>query len=265
MTAGAVRTRPAGARRMPSRKPSLRVERAIQREGYVRLAGMDEVGRGALAGPVSVGVVVIDVDTPSAPVGVRDSKLLTPAARVAMVPKVKRWALAHAVGHASALEIDQIGIMAALRLAGTRALAQLDVIPDLVLLDGNYDWLTDPARMGLFGLDDAACDAPAVGSPAVGSPASTPPVRTMIKADMKCSSVAAASVIAKVERDAMMVAWHEDYPGYGWAGNKGYSAPDHLDALDRLGPCELHRRSWRRFTAPEPMGQDGLIEHKEWR
>lgn len=250
MTARAAATGPAPARRSPSRKPSLRVERALQRDGFVTLAGMDEVGRGALAGPVSVGVVVIDASTQSAPAGVRDSKLLTPAARVAMVPRLRRWAVSYAVGHASAGEIDEIGIMAALRLAGTRALAQLDVIPDLVLLDGNHDWLTDPTRVGLFSFE--------------GAP-SAPPVRTLIKADMSCSSVAAASVLAKVERDAMMVAWHEDYPQYGWAGNKGYAAPDHLAALDAHGPCALHRRSWRRFATPEPMGEDELVDHEECR
>lgn len=218
-----------------SRKPSLRVERALQREGYQVLAGMDEVGRGALAGPVSVGVVLIDERTRSAPAGVRDSKLLTPAAREAMVPRVQRWALEYAVGHASALEIDQIGIIAALRLAGRRALAHLTTVPDLVILDGKHDWLSDPAHEGLLALVSDADPAP--------------PVRTMIKADMRCSSVAAASVIAKVERDAILVRLHDQYPQYNWAGNKGYSAPDHLAALDRHGPCELHRRSWRRFVA----------------
>ena len=231
------------------KRPSLRVERAIQREGYLRLAGMDEVGRGALAGPVSVGVVLIDESTRTAPAGVRDSKLLTPPAREAMVPRVRRWAVAHAVGHASAQEIDLVGIMAALRLAGTRALAQLPVVPDLVLLDGNHDWLTDPAAVGLF-----AVDAPAA-----------PPVRTMIKADMTCSSVAAASVLAKVERDAMMVRWHEDFPHYGWAGNKGYAAPDHMRALDEHGPCDLHRRSWRTFAPAPDMGEDGTDDERRGR
>ncbi|WP_446664048.1 ribonuclease HII [Flexivirga sp. B27] len=229
-------------RPVPSRssKPSLRVERSLQREGYRLIAGMDEVGRGALAGPVSVGVVVIDEHTRTVPQGVKDSKLLSPAARERMVPAVRRWATDYAVGHASAQEIDEIGIMAALRLAGTRALATLRVIPDLVVLDGNHDWLTDPEREGLLALVDDA-DAPG-----------TPPVTTMIKADMKCSSVAAASVLAKVERDGMLVAFHDDFPHYNWAGNKGYSAPDHLAALVAHGPCELHRRSWRRCNGEAP-------------
>lgn len=220
---------------MSPQTPTLRVERSLQREGHAVLAGMDEVGRGALAGPVSVGVVVIDERTRTVPKGVRDSKLLSQQARERMVPKVQRWAMAYAVGHASAAEIDEHGIMACLRTAGTRALAQLTVVPDLIILDGNHDWLTDPAQQGLLGLLD---DIQPI-----------PPVRTMIKADMRCSSVAAASVLAKVERDQMVTGMAEQFPHYGWEGNKGYSAKEHLDALDIHGPCVQHRRSWRRFAA----------------
>ena len=214
-----------------SRKPSLRVERALQRDGHRVLAGMDEVGRGALAGPVSVGVVLIDETCRSAPTGVKDSKLLTPAARVAMVPRIRRWCLGYAVGHSSAAEIDEIGIMAALRLAGCRALAAVGVVPDLVILDGNHDWLTAPDEVGLLAF-------------AGGAGPATPPVTTMVKADLKCSSVAAASVLAKVERDALMVAAAPSHAAYGWEENKGYAAPAHLDALRAHGPSELHRRSW---------------------
>lgn len=216
----------------PSKKPSLRVERQLQRAGHRLLAGMDEVGRGALAGPVSVGVVVIDETVRSAPVGVRDSKLLTERARRRLVPPIRRWAIAYAVGHAGPDEIDEVGIMAALRLAGLRALAALDIVPDLVILDGNHDWLTAPGEMGLLAFTE-------------GGRPSTPPVTTMVKADLKCSSVAAASVLAKVERDELMVALGAEHPAYGWQLNKGYSAPEHMDALARLGPCDLHRRSWR--------------------
>jgi ribonuclease HII len=215
-----------------SRKPNLRVERQLQRDGHRILAGMDEVGRGALAGPVTVGVVLIDETCRSAPTGVKDSKLLTPAARVAMVPRIRRWALAYAVGHASPQEIDEVGIIAALRLAGWRALAAVDVTPDLVILDGNHDWLTPPEEVGLFAFTSDAAPA-------------TPPVTTMIKADLKCSSVAAASVLAKVERDGLMVAAAPDHPAYGWDENKGYAAPEHLAALEAIGATELHRRSWR--------------------
>ena len=216
-----------------SHRPSLRVERALQRQGHRLLAGMDEVGRGALAGPVSVGVVVIDDVCRSAPVGVKDSKLLSHQMRERIVPKIQRWATAYAVGHASPGEIDRYGIMVALRFAGTRALAALPVIPDLVILDGNYDWLTDPERVGLLGLLAHGDDlVPCV------------PVKTMVKADLFCSSVAAASVLAKVERDAMMVALAAEVPGYAWELNKGYSAPEHFAALQSRGPSVHHRRSW---------------------
>lgn len=256
--------RPA-AKRTVSKRPSLRVERALQRDGHRVLAGMDEVGRGALAGPVSVGVVVIDETCRSAPTGVRDSKLLVPAARERLVPRIRRWALGHAVGHAGPDEIDEIGIMAALRLAGVRALSQLTVVPDLVILDGNHDWLSDPTRVGLLGLAEQVGDVQLVSPPTTGgdrrdagaeSAYETPPVRTMIKADMKCSSVAAASVLAKVERDGMMVALAQEIPAYGWADNKGYSAPEHFSALAELGPCEHHRRSWR-LRVCEESGEPG--------
>ncbi len=233
--------------RRRSRSPSLRAERAFQRDGFRLLAGMDEVGRGALAGPVSVGVVLIDEACPSAPAGVRDSKLLTPQARVAMVPKICRWCVGHAVGHASPDEIDEVGIIAALRLAGTRALGQLAVAPDLVILDGNHDWLTAPGEVGLLAF--------------AGDGARTPPVTTMIKADLTCSSVAAASVLAKVTRDAMMVAHAAAHPAYGWAENKGYAAPEHLAALRAVGPSPLHRRSWRLpgTMDDETMDDDGSV------
>ncbi len=214
--------------------PTLRHERELLRAGgHALVAGVDEVGRGALAGPVTVGFVVVDLTTRSAPTGLRDSKLLTPAAREALVPRLRRWAPAFAVGHAAAEEVDALGILRALRLAGSRALHQLHGAahpPGAVLLDGNYDWL---------------------GRPEVPPEASCPPlpqaprVTTLVKGDLRCAAVAAASVLAKVERDAIMTDLAQQHPGYGWAGNKGYSAPDHLDALRELGPCDQHRRSWR--------------------
>jgi ribonuclease HII len=158
-----------------------------------------------------VGVVVIDEVCRSAPAGVRDSKLLSAPARERMVAPIRRWAHAHAVGHASPVEIDQIGIIAALRLAGVRALAALPVTPDLVILDGNHDWLTAPEQVGLLGfVQDDESEA-----------TRTPPVTTMIKADLRCSSVAAASVLAKVERDGLMVALGGEHPAYRWEINKG--------------------------------------------
>lgn len=223
------------------RAPSLRTERSLLRDGCMLLAAMDEVGRGALAGPASVGVVLVDASTVTAPQGVRDSKLLSPAARQALLPRIRRWAIASAVGHAGPDEVDALGILGALRAAGRRALAALPAVPDLVLLDGNHDWLTDPSAVGLLAFADDV--------------RSTPPVRTLIKADLSCSSVAAASVLAKVERDAHMVALHEALPAYGWAENKGYASPEHLAALVELGASEHHRRSWRL----PPYDDDDLV------
>lgn len=234
--------RRSGRRSTPvSTKPSLRLERSLHREGYRLVAGMDEVGRGALAGPVSVGVVLVDESCRTAPTGLKDSKLVPPPRRRLLVPAIRRWAIAWGVGHAGADEIDALGIMACLRLAGRRALAAAGVRPDLVVLDGNHDWLTDPTREGLFGLGD---DGPA-----------EPPVRTVVKGDMRCSSVAGASILAKVERDDLMVALHDEHPDYGWDVNKGYAAPEHRRALVSRGACEMHRRSWNLLAAPVPAPQ----------
>ncbi len=234
-----------GAARRPTRgaagkAPSLRVERSLLREGFRLLAAVDEVGRGALAGPASVGIVLVDESVRTAPAGVRDSKLLTPEARRALVPRIQRWALAYAVGHAGPEEVDAVGILGALRLAAHRALAQLPQQPDLVLLDGNHDWFSEPRRGGA---DEAVPSLFTLEPPVPAVPGI--PVRTMVKADLRCSSVAAASVLAKVERDAYMVSLHEEHPVYGWADNKGYSAPEHHQALLEHGPCAHHRRSWR--------------------
>jgi ribonuclease HII len=238
----AVDASPASVRRSPATSratrssPHLRHERVLLREGARLVAGMDEVGRGSLAGPVSVGVVVVDATTRSAPQGVADSKLLTPAARQALVPRLRRWGLARAVGHASAAEIDDIGIIAALRLAGTRA---LDVVAtsvgpvDVVLLDGSHNWLTPPAQGDLFSSDG-------LGDLPVG-----PRVVMRVKADRTCATVAAASVLAKCERDALMAGLASEHPHYGWDENKGYASPGHVAALREHGPCVLHRRSWR--------------------
>jgi ribonuclease HII len=256
--------------------PTLREERRLLREGHLLVAGMDEVGRGALAGPVTVGVVVVDLSVGTAPAGVRDSKLLTPAAREALVPRLRRWAPAHAVGHAEPAEIDRYGIIAALRLAGRRALSTLPAMPGCVLLDGSHDWLSPPqprrpASRGVGpaqGLLELTLDLPAEQAP--GEPVSCwrepapevplpaePTVFTMIKADLRCAAVAAASVLAKVERDAIMVGLADLHPRYGWRENKGYSAPEHVAALAATGPCELHRRSW---SLPRVGGPDQALD-----
>lgn len=221
--------------------PTLRLERSLLRAGATHLACVDEVGRGALGGPVSVGVVVVTLTTRTAPRGVRDSKLLTPAVRAQLVPKVQRWATAYAVGHASAAEIDARGIVPALRLAGQRALAALPVRPDVVLLDGNHDYLTPP---GPRPSDDPTLFEMATGPADVMAPGAVPRVVTAVKGDMRCAGVAAASILAKTERDALMTDLAVRHPGYGWEANKGYASPDHVAALGRLGACVEHRRSW---------------------
>lgn len=223
--------------------PTLRVEKGLLRAGHTLVGACDEVGRGALGGPVTVGIVLVDAGVRRPLAGVRDSKLLTAAAREALVPRIRRWVVGHAVGHASAEEIDEHGIIAALRMAGTRALASLPARPDVVLLDGNHDWLSRPRQPSLFDETPLAEAAP-------------PVVRTMIKADLRCASVAAASVLAKTTRDALMVRLAADHPGYGWEENKGYSTAAHVEALRRLGPSVHHRQSWRlpELVVPECDG-----------
>ncbi len=214
---------------------SLRVERRLLRDGAELVCGMDEVGRGALSGPVSVGAAVVDASTPPA-TDFRDSKVLTPRARAQMAPRIRDWSLSSAVGHASAEEIDSHGIIGALRLAANRALAMLTVMPEVVLLDGRHDWLTPAQQGSLFEVESGSPD---------GRPVFNGRVVTQVKADMTCTSVAAASVLAKIERDAIMTDLAAQFPEYGWAGNKGYASPEHIDALSRLGPTSMHRRSWR--------------------
>lgn len=229
----------------PSSRPSLRLARAAMRtHDLVRVGGMDEVGRGALAGPVSVGVVVVDAATRSAPVGLDDSKRLSPAERERLAPLLARWAPAWAVGHAGNDEIDAWGILVALRVAGLRALAALAIAPERVLLDGTYDWLHRPVpaprEPTLF--DETEPSGPVELSAA---DTITPPVDLMPKADRRCAAVAAASVLAKVERDRRMRELGERDRRWGWQDNKGYSAPEHLAALAQHGPCGWHRVSWR--------------------
>jgi ribonuclease HII len=216
------------------------------RDGLSSLACSDEVGRGALCGPVTVGMVLVTEATKTAPQGVRDSKLLTPEARRRLVPRIQRWAASYGVGHASPAEIDEFGIIAALRLAGHRALAQLSEVPGSVLLDGNHDYLSAPAQEELL--------AP----PAVID--RVPPVVTMIKADLRCAAVAAASILAKTARDEIMVGLAAEHPEYGWADNKGYAAPEHIAALSAYGPSPHHRVSWRLpgIAVPEGVADEAV-------
>lgn len=216
---------------MASVDPHLEVENELYSDGIRYVIGCDEVGRGAIAGPVAVGLCVIDLTVGAIPDGLRDSKLLSEKRREVMAPLAASWALFSAVGLASASEVDAVGIIGALGLAGKRALAALhgsgaSIRESVVLLDGSHDWL----------------------SPALRSPV---PIRTRVKADRDCASVAAASVVAKVHRDRLMIDADHSTPGYGWSTNKGYGSSGHFAAIASLGATDFHRRSWLR-SAPAP-------------
>lgn len=196
----------------------------------VYLAGVDEVGRGSLAGPVSVGIALISPATTDAfPARLRDSKQISATVRESLVEPCRAWLEGSAVGHAQASEIDEHGIIGGLRIAAARAVAQLvaqRLRPAVVLLDGSHDWWT---QTGLF---------------ALGAELPVLPVQTLVKGDAQAAVVAAASVIAKVERDALMREFAADFPHYDFASNKGYSSPKHIAALHEYGPSAIHRVSW---------------------
>jgi len=218
-----------------SAAPTLDYERRFRSSGARLLAGIDEVGRGALAGPVSVGITVIDLSHEVLLEDVRDSKLLKEEDRERLEPLVRSWSVASAVGHATAAEIDAVGIIEALRTAGTRAWLEIlaaGITPDVVLLDGSHNWLSPAVQASLF--DDASAE-----------PGCDAPVHTLVKADMQCLSVAAASILAKVERDRIMRSLHSEYHGFGWHDNKGYATASHREALRLSGPTPYHRVSWR--------------------
>lgn len=214
---------------MPPIDPTLDLELALL-ERFPLVIGLDEVGRGAIAGPVAVGACAIDRAAlrSGVPMGLRDSKALTLRRREAVAPLVRGWAVATAVGLCSAAEIDESGIVACLAAAAKRALAALhdagvDVANAAVLLDGSHDWL----------------------SPALAHPLA---VTVRPKADRDCAVVAGASVVAKVDRDGRMREAHESgvFGDYAWGNNMGYGSAAHLDAIERLGPCDWHRRTWLR-------------------
>ena len=182
------------------------------------VVGIDEVGRGAWAGPVTVAAVVLDPE--ALPTGARDSKRLSPARREVVAEAVHRTALV-GIGHAGNDEVDAVGLAAALREAARRAFTAVMALPaapadPLVLVDGPHDLLR------LAGV----------------------PVTTLVRGDAVSVSIAAASVVAKVDRDRRMSEADPAHPAYGFARNRGYASPEHADALERLGPCALHRRSW---------------------
>ncbi|RFA22027.1 ribonuclease HII [Subtercola boreus] len=222
---GVVAVRAAKQRHSGVCDPSLRHERRLGRDGARLVIGVDEVGRGALAGPVAVGMCVIDPHRRGTfPAGLRDSKMLSEAKREQLAPLASAWASASAVGLASADEVDRLGIIACLGLAGARALAQLAALGvqtggSVILLDGSHNWLAT----------HVAHDARVV---------------MRIKADRDCASVAAASVVAKVHRDRIMIELDTVAPGYSWARNKGYASAAHFEGLDLLGATDHHRRTW---------------------
>jgi ribonuclease HII len=229
-------------------RPTLRREKSMLRDGSGLVGGCDEVGRGALAGPVTVGVVVVDDRIGRVPKGLADSKLLSPQRREALVPAIKRWCRGFAVGHASPREIDQWGLTVALRLAGHRALVALGVRPDVVLLDGSYDWLSPrPEQTALWQVDLTQPPGSLTSSrvPLQWPDCDVPPIVTQIKADMACASVAAASVLAKTTRDAIMTGLASEHPHYAWDENKGYASDHHRAQLRMTGPSGYHRLSWR--------------------
>ncbi|MFZ1062036.1 MAG: ribonuclease HII [Acidimicrobiales bacterium] len=204
-------------------------ERALIERGEV-VVGVDEVGRGALAGPLMVGAVVLG-GLRAVPRGLKDSKALTPGQRQDLVVPIREWADDWSIGEASAEEIDAWGLRVALAVAATRALDRLRTRPTFALLDGPFNLLSAPA---------ASATAPAL--PELRYRAL--PFEPVVKGDSRCATIAAASVIAKVARDAVMVDLDEGFPAYGWAANKGYGSLAHRRALERVGPCSLHRRTW---------------------
>lgn len=232
--------------------PTLEHERAwATGSGYKLLGAADEVGRGALAGPVSVGYVVIDPVTSSELPGVKDSKLLSAQARHDLVPQIKEWAAGWGVGHASAAEIDQLGLVPALRLAGLRAYNASAVRADAVLLDGNLDWLTATKQPTL--LDSLI--------PGFGEPEDLDglliPVRTLIKGDLLALSIAAASILAKVERDELLDGYDSAHPAYGWIQNKGYGTTGHRNAIAEFGATDYHRKTWQLTPKAAPAPRKG--------
>ena len=218
-----------------AKPPGLVVERGLWAEGQRVVVGVDEVGRGAWAGPLSVGAAVV-------PEGrrvykVRDSKMLTEPEREALFDRITDWVERWSVGHASPEECDRLGMSAAQRLAARRALAGLRIIPDHVLVDGNWDF--------------------------VGHPRTT----RIVRGDATSLTIAAASIIAKVTRDRMMRAVADEFPAFNFENNKGYPGPTHKAALAAHGPTTIHRRSWvfvdhliwTGISRVEPRGQTTLF------
>ncbi|MEX1207065.1 MAG: ribonuclease HII [Acidimicrobiia bacterium] len=214
--------------------PGLTVERSLWESGASVVVGVDEVGRGAWAGPITVGAVVVPQNRRI--YKLRDSKMLTEPEREARFERVAAWCEAWAVGHASYEECDDLGMAEAQRLAARRAIEGLGVVPEAVVVDGSWDFVGGPRTEMVVG------------------------------GDARCLSVAAASILAKVTRDRLMRIEAEHYPAYGFDSNKGYPEPRHQAALQWYGPSAIHRRSWvfmdslmwnglARLVRPDPQGR----------
>ena len=205
--------------------PSLTEERKLWRAGFVRVAGLDEAGRGALAGPVVAGAVILPVNSKQEGLWaeVQDSKLLSPARREALAARIQAQAAAWSLGEASAAEIDASGIAPATRLAMRRAVQALSPPPDHLLID----WV----QLKSLNL----------------------PQQSFTKGDLRIVSIAAASILAKVHRDRLLCQLHENYPAYGFHSHKGYAVPSHLAAIERFGPCPAHRRSFSPIRRDEGL------------
>ena len=217
---------------LKKKAPGLRVERELWESGTEIVAGIDEVGRGAWAGPLTLAAVVVPRERRL--YKVRDSKMLTAAEREVMHDRVLEWAEHVSVAHATQAECDELGMSAAQKLAAQRALAGLGVPVDHVLVDGNWDFVE------------------------------TVPTTTLVKGDAVSLSIAAASIVAKVTRDRLMARWHDTFPAYAFAGNKGYPCPRHKAALAGFGPSAIHRRRWAfmddlRWTG-QPRTDDTSVE-----
>lgn len=204
------------AKRAPSKKhaPTRTLERQLWEQGFDYVVGIDEVGRGAWAGPLTVGAAVAPRTRRLN--GLRDSKLLTARDRARYFDRIAGWCESWAVGHSSQQECDELGMAAAQRLATARAIAGLDVVPGAAIVDGTWDFV----------------------SPHVGH------VERLVKADAKCLVVSAASILAKVTRDRLMAECAESYPAWSFESNKGYPCDKHIAALQGYGPSAIHRRSW---------------------
>ena len=209
MATGAV---PKLRKALKAKAPGLAEERALWEAGHHVVVGIDEVGRGSWAGPLTIGAVVVPRDRRI--YKLRDSKQLTEREREGLFDRIADWCQAWAVGHVSHDECDEFGMSAAQKLAAQRAIAGLGVEPDAVLLDGNWDFVGHPVT------------------------------RKLIKGDATSLSIAAASILAKVSRDRLMRAEAPAYPGFDFEFNKGYPCPRHKAALQAYGPTAIHRRSW---------------------